>query len=201
VVSPPPVRVPAVRNGRANPGLADRAGRIASAVLVVGLVLVAVTGVVLLFAYRPGSSSQRGPIGLPSGGGTLAGAVRVVHFVAAIVSTSASLVAALAALRGVFRRVHSGRTIATWIGIVCAGILAALTGYILPWDRLLLSLRAQGNPHGYLWLLGDDVLLALTRNSAVSPADLLGWLVAHVVLGFAASSLLIVALRARRRRA
>ncbi len=177
-----------------------RARTIALGVLSAELVVLAVTGVILYFAYVP-TATQAFGAGFPDAeGGELAEALRLVHRWASWLAVPTSIVAAslLAVRSRPSERVVSG--LALGAGLVLAVLAASFTGYLLPWDQLaLFAVTVGGNFSGYTWLGNDDVRFVLMNGTEIAPRTVLKWLVLHaVVLGGATAALLAVAWRRAR---
>ena len=178
-----------------------RARTIVLWVLTLEVVMLAVTGAVLYFAYVPTATQAFGP-GFPEAeGGELAELVRVVHRWASWLAVPTSLL--LAVLLAVRSRPseRAGPGLALGGGLVLALLTASFTGYLLPWDQLaLFSVTVGGNLSGYTWLGNDDVRFVVMNGTEVAPRTVLKWLVLHAI-ALGAATTVLVALAWRRARA
>jgi quinol-cytochrome oxidoreductase complex cytochrome b subunit len=177
-----------------------RARRVALVALTGEVLVLAVTGAVLYFAYVPTATQAFGP-GFPEAeGGELAQAFRFVHrWVAWLAVATSVIAAALLAIRSQPAE-HMGRARVRGALLAVAMVVATFTGFLLPWDQIALSVvTVGGNLSGYTWLRDDEILFLLVDNHEIAASTLLQWLVLHtVVLGGAVVALLGVAWRSGR---
>jgi quinol-cytochrome oxidoreductase complex cytochrome b subunit len=147
------------------------------ALVIVGLIVLVlvVTGVMLVFGYRPEVTTPFQSI--PSHSQT-----RTVHRTASLLLFPgfACLVMAAAGLALVRHR--------AWrlVPVVIAGIAvvaASFTGRLLPWDQLNIAARTVGpNVDGYGTILfNSNVRYVLIGNSAVGPSTIARWFWMHVL--------------------
>jgi quinol-cytochrome oxidoreductase complex cytochrome b subunit len=174
----------------------ERAKGIVLAILTVDVVVLAVTGIVLYFTYRPDTSAPT------FAGDTWLGidfprAMTTTHRLAAQVALPTALAAAV--LMAVERRPRGGRLdVVVGCGMVVVVLLASLTGPLLPWDQLALWAVTVGNDNdGYGPLLDDGrVRFVFVGNAQIAPATLVRWLAVHtLVVGAALIALLVLAWR------
>ncbi len=178
---------------------------IAVGVLTAEVVVLAVSGLWLIFFYRP-SAAQAWP-GYPnldtSAGGL--GFVPPLHRVAAFIAVPSALVAGVLVVvdsrvrRGGWRQ---GRlALGAGPALVVATLAAWFTGYLLRWDQLALFAVTVGtNMSGYGFLFGSSVKFALVGSTEVTTSTMLRWFLVHtVVLSVLLAGALFVAWRPRRR--
>jgi hypothetical protein len=187
--------------------VATALGRPFAAVLVslaLLLGLLTVSGLLLAVAYRPPprpvppgwEPAPRPELWLPDA--VIAVTVNV-HRVAGFLALAVGVVFLGLAVRRAVRR--------TLAGLVVGSLVAALvSGLLLPWDALALWAGHVGQPlgHGYLWVLGPAVRLALQGNAALTPSAMLWRLVVHIGVATAAivvAARLLAALRVATRQA
>ena len=177
-----------------------RARSVVLAVLSMEVGLLAVTGAILYFVYRPSPSQvwiqMTGvdrPMGLPEW-------TRLLHHWIAILTVPTALVAGmLSSLRLVTRRRWQEPAAAA--GLLVAALVGLATGFRLPWDQLALWAVTRGDIYvGYGSLLDGDVRFVLTDRGEEAPATVITWLVVHTVAGAVASALVAVAWRLVRHR-
>ena len=162
-------------------------------------VILLVTGVVLTFRYRPTVAYtdvrelEHHPVFT----------ARRVHRLASSLFLPAMACLAVSSI-GLFLA-RRERTPVVW-PLVAAGlsVVAAITGYLLPWDQLALWAVTVGtNMQGYRPILrGHDVKFVLLGTREVSPATLSRWYWVHAVVlpVLLVAALIVIVLRARRRR-
>lgn len=165
------------------------------------VVVLAVTGVALYFAYRPDSAAAWSDVsGSLSRDITFGNVMRDVHgWVAWLALPTAVAAGVLLGLRArPSERVAPG--LATGVGLVLIVVAASVTGYLLPWDQLALFTVTVGtNVSGYTWLLDGSVRFVLMDGTEIAPTTVFRWLVVHaVILGGALFALLVAAWRQAR---
>jgi quinol-cytochrome oxidoreductase complex cytochrome b subunit len=165
-------------------------------VLLIALVLVAVvalSGIWLVFRYRPNPVAA---LGAPRvAGDHPAQVVRAIHRLGSLgLLLASTVVVVLAVVDRVGRRV--GRVA---IAVVTIPLVASawVTGLLLPWTQLALySVQVGESFRGYQWLWnGQDVRFVLIGQTEVSTTAVAWLLIAHVTLGLlmtAAFSALLV---------
>lgn len=180
------------------PGHSDgvtRARPVVLAVLSMEVGLLAVTGVVLYFIYRPSPSEAwiqmtgvDRRMGLPEW-------TRLLHRWIAILTLPTALVACMvSSLRPLIRGRRQGPAAAA--GVLVASLGAMATGVLLPWDQLALWAVTRGEIYvGYRPLLDGDVRFVLSDRGEEAPSTVITWLVIHALVGVAASALVAVAWR------
>jgi quinol-cytochrome oxidoreductase complex cytochrome b subunit len=183
------------------PGRSDAVARVQSvvlAVLSVEVALLAVTGVILYFVYRPRASEALiqvtggdRPMGFPDW-------TRLLHRWIAILTVPTALVAGLLfSVRLAMRGRWQGPAAAA--GLLVASLAALITGFRLPWKQLALWAVTGGEIHiGYGSLLDGDVRFVLTDRGEEAPSTLITWLVVHALLGAFVGALVAVACRLTR---
>ena len=187
---------------RADPlGMARRVVLVALSVEVTVLV---VTGVWLVFNYRPSGFAGLHAVGVHYPVGHV-GWIRATHryfsTLALITSVgAAALVVAEAVVLGAGRR----RGVLLVVGPLLALTVTAatFTGYLLPWDQLALwAVTAGADFKGYKAVFGSDVRFVLLGGSEVSQSTMWRWFIVHaVVLTLSITALLGAAARLRRPR-
>ncbi len=178
---------------------------IAVGVFTAEVVVLAVTGLWLVFFYRP-SPAQAWPgfSNLDTSAGAF-GFVRALHRVAAFIAVPSALVAGVVVV--VDSRVRrtgwrqGGLALGAGPALVVVTLAASFTGYLLPWDQLALFAVTVGtNMSGYGFLFGSSVKFALVGGTEVTTSTLLRWFLVHtVVLSVLLAGALFVAWRPRRR--
>ncbi len=169
------------------------------ALIVVGgiLAVLVVTGVMLIFNYRPEMSAAYATVQkLPSHAQT-----RDVHRIASRLLFPAFGCLAVAATCLALVR-HRARRIVP-IAVAGLGVLAAsFTGFMLPWDQLSLTQVTVGtNVSGYGRILsGKGVKFVILGQTEVGTATVARWFWMHVLVtsGFLVAALAIVAVQTRR---
>jgi len=179
------------------PVTVTRARSVILGALSIEVIVLVVTGAILYVAYVPTATQAFGP-GFPDAeGGELAQFLRLIHRWAAWLAVPTSVTAAaLLGLRGrPAERTAPG--LAVGGGLVAATVAALLTGFLLPWNQIALSVvTVGGSLSGYTWLRDDDLLFVVIDGTEVAPSTLLKWLVLHVVvLGGATVALVALAWR------
>ncbi len=185
------------------PGRSDAVARARSVVLVVlslEVGLVAATGMILYFVYRPLASEALIPV---TGGNRPMGFpewTRLLHRWVGILTVPTALVAGLlVSLRVAIRGRWQGPAAAA--GVLVASLVALVTGFRLPWRQLALWAVTRGEIHvGYGSLLDGDVRFVLTDRGEEAPSTVITWLMVHVVVGVVAGAFVVVAWRLVRRR-
>lgn len=185
------------------PGRSDAVARARSVVLTVlslEVGLLAVTGVILYFIYRPMASEAL----IPATGGDLPMGfpdwTRLLHRWVGILTVPTALVAGLlVSLRVAIRGRWQGP--ATAAGLLVASLAALVTGFRIPWRQLALWPVTRPENHvGYGSLLDGDVRFVLTDRGEEAPSTVITWLVVHAVVGVVVGALVVVAWRLVRRR-
>jgi quinol---cytochrome c reductase cytochrome b subunit, bacillus type len=172
-------------------------------ILTVELVVLAATGLWLVFYYRPTLT-----VAWPLAGNATphsVGAVRWLHRVlSALAFPTAIATAVLVVLDARRKRSgwRQGRTaLVAGPGLVLLVLGASFTGYLLPWDQLALWAVTVGtNMQGYTPVFGSSVKYVLLGSNEVSQSTMWRWFVVHTMV---ISALLLAALffawRPRRR--
>jgi quinol-cytochrome oxidoreductase complex cytochrome b subunit len=175
------------------------ATRVTLAMVALILGVLVVTGVMLVFGYRPSVTAAFAAVqGIPSHSHT-----RTVHRIASQALFPAFGCLAIAATGLALVRHRARRLVA----VVAAGlgvVTATLTGFVLPWDQLALTRVTVGtNITGYGKILfGHDVKYVLLGSNEVGPSTLARWFWIHVLVTslLIVVSLVIVALHSRSER-
>jgi len=177
---------------------------IAVGVFTAEVVVLAASGLWLIFFYRPSQAQAwSGFANLDTSAGAV-GLVRPLHRVAAFIAIPCALVAGvLVVVDSRVRRPgwRQGR-LAFGAGpvLVVVTLAAWFTGYLLPWDQLALFAVTVGtNMSGYGFLFGSSVKFALVGGTEVTTSTLLRWFLMHtVVLSVLLTGALFIAWRPRR---
>lgn len=178
----------------------DRSLRIVVLLALALLAMVAVTGVWLVFQYRPDPITLPGAPGVGGDGQTQL--VRRIHWAASSGLALASVAAVILAMIDRHGRRVAGIAIA--VVAVLLIISAWITGLLLPWSQLALnSVQVGKNFRGYRWLWdGQDVKFVLVRRSEVSTTTVATLFIAHLILallvGAAFTWVYVRAIRLRR---
>lgn len=174
--------------------MADQAGadplriarQIALLVLASEVAILAITGVWLVFNYRPSSGAAWTDVRVIQHGSLRGLGVRVVHrdvaHLAVLTSLAvAGLVVADADSNHVGRR--KAAAIAVAAGLPVCLLAASFTGYLLPWDQLALWAVTVGtNMKGYPPAFGSQTRFVLLGGVEISKATLWRWFLVHTVL-------------------
>lgn len=159
--------------------------------------MLAITGIVLYFWYRPAGApgSSTGPID------AVADALRVLHRLVALASvpTAVAVAVLLVLPRSANRTPVAGCSgLAPWvgpaagIGVVVATLAGVFTGGLLAWDQVALSTVTVGsNLRGYQFLHDGSAHFVLFGASAVGTGELARTLVLHTTVLAAATAILL----------
>lgn len=166
------------------------ARRVAFGLLLVDLVVLAGTGVWLVFNYLP---REHG--------------IRPVHALASAVGGPLALVACAllitdAAVHAAARRRAVAFGVA--LAVLMIGVVTSMTGWLLPWDQLALKAVTVGDGiKGYRGVWNGAARFVLIRDAEVTAPTVTVWLVVHLVGGVVATALTAAAavVTPRRRRA
>ena len=164
--------------------------RVLAWVLIAQVLVLAVTGLYLVFGYHPTPTESWGVLTLddPSfRGRTFADSVRTAHRWAAWSTLlPATVLAAVAFSESMMRwkgRARRRSGVVTGPAILLVVVVALLTGFALPWDQVALRAVTVGTSYrGYEWLLGDDVRFVLIGGAEVSVAMLRAVFAVHALL-------------------
>ena len=185
------------------PSRLPRARSVLLAVLSAEVAVLVVTGLALYFLYRPTARQAWGDLVAESYDWDvrIALALRFLHRLASglAVLTAVGLGVLIALSPAGGRR---------WVapalgsGIAFTTLLAAFTGFLLPWDQLALWAVTVGSDlRGYTALFDPVVRFVLIGGVEVRPGTILLWLFIHgLVLGPLLIGLLVLAYRFPRRR-
>ena len=173
-------------------------------VLTVEFAILGLTGLWLVFFYRPTADS--GSIsGLGMHGTGLVRAVRAVHRGTAVVCLPTAIASAVLVVVDARARRPDWRqgrlALVAGPGLAVVVVAATFTGYLLPWDQLALWAVTVGTDmHGYRQVFGSQVRFVLLDGTEIGPATLWRWFVLHTVaLSLVAVAGLAVAWHPRRR--
>lgn len=175
-----------------------KAARIAVVALLGELVILAVTGALLFFLYRPSAAQAWDDISGTAGDGdglTIAGLARDTHRVASFLALWTAVAAGLLVALEPTRRARRVRSALLGFAMFVVVLLASTTGYLLPWDQLALWAVTVGTDmKGYTPLMGDDVRFVLLGGKEIATGTLLRWLFVHMLpLGAGAVALTCMA--------
>jgi quinol-cytochrome oxidoreductase complex cytochrome b subunit len=164
-------------------------------VLAAELLVLAVTGILLFFFYRPSAAQAWDDIGPGLAGSlTFSSGLRDTHLVmsrlAMLTAASAGVLVAIAPLR----RGRRAGSVALGAGMFVLVMLGSATGYLLPWDQLALWAVTVGtNMRGYTPLMGDQVRFVLLDGKEIGNSTLLRWVFIHMAV-FGLGAMVLVAL-------
>jgi quinol-cytochrome oxidoreductase complex cytochrome b subunit len=150
--------------------------------------LLAVTGVFLIFFYRPSANNAWGDIrGVVHTEVTFGTVIRTVHRTTSrLMVLTVLAIAVVAVMLAVARSLRSRRhrvTLAAAIGIALVGVFESFTGFLLPWDQLALSAVTVGsNMMGFRAAWSSHVRFVLIGGATISPQTLRLWFLVHVLL-------------------
>jgi len=163
----------------------------------VELVLLAMSGVLLVFYYRPAGAARWNDLGPAHRSIDFSSIVRNVHrAVSALLLLSVMAAAVLLVLEAWRRRSN----IAMAVGFVVAGLFASFTGYLLPWDQLSLWAVTVGQDmRGFRPIIGGDTRFVLLGGTEVSSGTFVRWFFVHTaVVGLILLALVVAAWRRER---
>lgn len=182
-----------------------RAWRWTSLAAAVLVVLLAITGVVLHFEYRPTADQSWPAIVELAGGGEPAGeqVARRVHRAASQLLVPIALASAIAGVGAVVTR----RTRATVVRFTAAlavpilALVASISGYLLPWDQLAFwAVDVDTDLRGMSAAFSDQIRFVLIDGTEISQTTLQRWYVVHIAIAVGLAVTLIPGLLAWRRR-
>jgi quinol-cytochrome oxidoreductase complex cytochrome b subunit len=157
--------------------------------LVIELVLLALSGIWLVFNYRPPNAATWDRLGLPHPVRARTPWIRVAHQDLSRVALLTALLTAVVVIIDA-RTNGSGRrkralyvSASTMFGAV---VFSSFTGFLLPWDQLALRAVTVGtNMKGFAPAFGPSVSFVLIGGSTISKSTLWRWFIIHTtVLGF-----------------
>jgi quinol-cytochrome oxidoreductase complex cytochrome b subunit len=146
-----------------------------------------VTGLFLVFGYRPEVSQAWRDVGSTVGVAGVATSVRHLHRVVghAMVLTALGLfvLAVAASLKRLFGQERSREA---WVGgfaVLVLVLAGSFTGYLLPWDQLAMWAVTVGtNYSGYRWLFDDSVRFVLLQGVEIGLSGIRRWFFVHTLL-------------------
>lgn len=178
-----------------------RARAVVLAVLAAEVVALAVTGIVLLVAYRPSGDVGIGVVVAPPGG--LGGSARTLHQFLGWATPATALVAGVLAVLA-----DRGAVVRRWWPAVAASVavvaatLGSVTGLLLPWDQVALeAVTVAERFDGYGFLVDGSARFALIDGAEVSIETLRTVMALHLALGVVLAAAVVAALLTWRRRA
>lgn len=148
--------------------------------------MLAVTGVYLVFFYRPSASAAwSGTSAHVQPAVRFEEFVRLVHrLVSQLAILTAVAIAGIAVAIAVarsLRRRGQAMTTAAAVGLAVVTLFASFTGFLLPWDQLALWAVTVGtNMMGFRAAWSSQVRFVLIGGAEISPHTLRLWFLAHV---------------------
>jgi quinol-cytochrome oxidoreductase complex cytochrome b subunit len=146
-------------------------------------ILLTVTGIFLMFFYRPTSAQAWGDIQSLHTGVAFGLLVRNMHrWAAHLMVLSVFLHMARVFYHGAYKPPREFNWV---IGVILLTLtlLLSFTGYLLPWDQLALWAVTVGtNMMGYTPVFGQQVKFVLLGGVEIGPNTLLRWYVLHVLM-------------------
>ncbi|HEX3542879.1 MAG TPA: cytochrome b N-terminal domain-containing protein, partial [Acidimicrobiales bacterium] len=146
-------------------------------------IILTVTGIFLMFFYRPAAANAWGDIKGLQTAVTFGLLVRNMHrWAAHLMVLSVFLHMALVFYHGAYKPPREFNWV---IGVILLllTLLLSFTGYLLPWDQLALWAVTVGtNMMGYTPVFGSQVQYVLIGGATISSATLLRWYVLHVLM-------------------
>jgi quinol-cytochrome oxidoreductase complex cytochrome b subunit len=146
-------------------------------------ILLTVTGIFLMFFYRPATATAWGNIQTLETAVTFGSLVRNMHRWAAHLMV---LTVFLHMCRVFYHGAYKAPREFNWvIGVILLTLtlLLSFTGYLLPWDQLALWAVTVGtNMMGYTPVFGSSVKYVLLGSKEIGNDTLLRWYVLHVLL-------------------
>jgi len=191
------------RDGPAPTGLA-RVRSILLTVLGVEVTILVVTGIALFFVYRPTAFEAWGDIATRTDdwGVRLAVGIRLLHLLASRLAVPTAIAAGLLVAVGGRAGLRRGAATdaALGVGLAATTLAASFTGFLLPWDNLALwAVKVGTSLTGYRAIFGPDVRFVLIGGVEITTANLIRWLLIHMlVLGPALGGLIVLAWRRHR---
>jgi quinol-cytochrome oxidoreductase complex cytochrome b subunit len=151
--------------------------------------LLAVTGLFLVFFYRPSAANAWGDLRGVQQSVRFGEVVRIghrytAHLMVLTVLAAAGVGMALAISRS-FRSRPQKATAAAAVGVALVGLFASFTGYLLPWDQLALwAVTIGSNMMGFMPILrhSSTVQYVLIGGATISVNTLRWWFLIHVVI-------------------
>ena len=146
-------------------------------------ILLTVTGIFLMFFYRPTTASAWNDIKTLETAVTFGSLVRNMHrWAAHLMVLSVFLHMCRVFYHGAYKAPREFNWV---IGVILLTLtlLLSFTGYLLPWDQLALWAVTVGtNMMGYTPVFGSSVKYVLLGSKEISGSTLLRWYVLHVLL-------------------
>jgi quinol-cytochrome oxidoreductase complex cytochrome b subunit len=146
-------------------------------------IVLTVTGIFLMFFYRPTAASAWGTVQTLETAVTFGSLVRNMHRWAAHLMV---LTVFLHMARVFYHGAYKAPREFNWvIGVILLTLtlLLSFTGYLLPWDQLALWAVTVGtNMMGYTPVFGSSVKYVLLGSQNIGNDTLLRWYVLHVLL-------------------
>ena len=146
-------------------------------------ILLTVTGIFLMFFYRPEATAAWNDISNLQTSVTFGLLVRNMHrWGAHFMVLSVFLHMARVFYHGAYKPPREFNWV---IGVILLmlTLLLSFTGYLLPWDQLALWAVTVGtNMMGYTPVFGEEVRFVLLGGAEIGPETLLRWYVLHVLL-------------------
>lgn len=146
-------------------------------------ILLTVTGIFLMFFYRPEAAAAWSDIKTLNTAVTFGYLVRNMHrWAAHLMVLSVFLHMARVFYHGAYKPPREFNWV---IGVVLLllTLLLSFTGYLLPWDQLALWAVTVGtNMMGYTPVFGNQVRFVLLGSKEISTETLLRWYVLHVLM-------------------
>lgn len=164
-------------------------------VALVLVVVLAVTGVLLWFRYRPTPDAAWSSLPGFEAIGRSEPVERSLHRWASRLLIPVTL---LVAVSGVGARWQRGRRVPWPIAAFGLAVVASISGFLLPWDQLALwAVTVDTRIEGIQALFDDQVRSVLIGGAEISPVTYRRWAVIHVVLGVAIVAAVIPRRRSR----
>jgi quinol-cytochrome oxidoreductase complex cytochrome b subunit len=146
-------------------------------------IILTVTGIFLMFFYRPAAVNAWGDIKSLQTSITFGLLVRNMHrWAAHLMVLSVFLHMSRVFYHGAYKPPREFNWV---IGVILLALtlLLSFTGYLLPWDQLALWAVTVGtNMAGYTPVFGSQVSFVFVGGSTISSSTLLRWYVLHVLL-------------------
>ncbi len=145
-------------------------------------ILLTITGIFLMFYYRPTSPAAYDDIAALSTSVTYGSLVRNMHrWGAHLMVLTVFLHMARVFYHGAYKPPREFNWV---VGVVLLflTLLLSFTGYLLPWDQLAIwAVTVGSNMAGFTPVFGEQVSFALLGGVRVTPDTLLRWYVLHVL--------------------
>jgi quinol-cytochrome oxidoreductase complex cytochrome b subunit len=146
----------------------------------VAFVVLLVTGLYLIWNYRPSASLPFGRADPPAD--SLPDTMRDIHRWSASVLTFATIAVAILTIGSGWSRRRLGPAV-TGIAVLLVTLGATVTGSLLPWEQVALRAVTVGTEYrGFTAIHFPDVRYVLLQGSEIATADFAAWFRVHAIV-------------------